>query len=157
MTEPHDEKKDAPSGEPTAPGEMAHEEARELLDAWRDGELEDPEAVRVEAHVKTCEKCKRVDELLGGGLKQAIAGAPESSTEILPGVQRRIRLRSRGRFYGSDDKQRKMPSPWPLMIASLALLAALVISYLLLGQVGTASVAPSGTAPAPSTTSSQAP
>ena len=131
---------------------LEHEEARELLDAWRDGELDAEESARVEAHVKTCEKCKRVDELLGGGLKQAIAGAPESSTEILEGVQRRIRLRSRGRFYASEDK-RKMPSPWPLMIASLAVLAALVVSYLLLGQVGTPSVAPSTTGsstPAPS-------
>jgi predicted anti-sigma-YlaC factor YlaD len=135
-------------------GELEHEEARELLDAWKDGELDAREASRVEAHVKSCERCKRVDELLGGGLKQAIAGAPESSTEILPGVQRRIRLRSRGRFY-ADATPRKMPSPWPLMIASLALLAALVVSYLLLGQVGqvgTPNVAPS--TPAPSTTPS---
>jgi len=137
-------------------GDLAHEEARELLDAWRDGELDEAQASRVETHVKTCEKCQRVEELLGGGLKQAIAGAPESSTEILQGVQRRIRLRSRGRFYGKEDK-RKMPSPWPLMVASLALLAALVVSYLLLGQVGTPSVAPSNTSPAPSTPSSPAP
>jgi anti-sigma factor RsiW len=129
---------------------LDHEEARELLDAWKDGELDAEQAARVEAHTKTCDKCKRVEELLGGGLKQAIAGAPESSTEILPGVQRRIRLRSRGRFYASEDK-RKMPSPWPLMIASLALLAALVVSYLLLGQVAAPSVAPStSTTTAPS-------
>jgi hypothetical protein len=142
MSAPDDEKNDRP---------LEHEEARELLDAWKDGELDEKEAARVEAHVETCEKCKRVDALLGGGLKQAIAGAPESSTEILPGVQRRIRLRSRGRFYGQDGP-RKMPSPWPLMIASLALLAALVVSYLLLGQVGTPSVAPS-----PTSTPSHAP
>ena len=139
MTEPKDE--------------LEHEEARELLDAWKDGELDAEQAARVEAHVKTCERCQRVDALLGGGLKQAIAGAPESSTEILQGVQRRIRLRSRGKFYATEEK-RKMPSPWPLMIASLALLAALVVSYLLLGQVGTASVAPSTNAPGPTTSGS---
>ena len=126
---------------------LEHEEARELLDEWRDGELDAAQAARVAAHVETCEKCRRVDEALGGGLKQAIAGAPQSSSELLPGVQRRIRLRSRGRFY-PQEARRPTPSPWPLVVVSLAVLAALMVSYFLLGQVGTPSVAPSTSTPA---------
>lgn len=126
---------------------LTHEEALELLDAWRDGELDEEQAARVEAHVATCDRCQRVEQALGGGLREALSGgAAVSSNALLPGVQRRIRLRSRGRFYAPQS--RRTPSPWPLMVASLAILLALMVSYLLLGQVGAPSVAPSaGSAP----------
>ena len=81
----------------------------------------------------------------------AVETAASQSTDLLPGVQRRLRLRSRGRFYNETPARKRGASPWPLMIASFAVLAALVISYLLLGQVGTAPPAPAPSAPAPET------
>jgi hypothetical protein len=63
-------------------------------------------------------------------------------------VQKRLRLRSRGRFYGREEPVRAASvSPWPLLVASVAILVALAVGYVALGQVGSATTAP---APAPS-------
>ncbi len=127
----------------TADGALSHDDALGLLDALHEGELEDDEAARVRAHVEGCDRCQRTQAALGGSLKQVMNdGEAKSQSELLPGVQRRLRLRSRGRFYG--EEKRRVPSPWPLMIASIGVLVALVVSYLLLGHVGvTAAPAPS--------------
>ncbi len=118
---------------------LEHEDAVGLLDAWRDGELSGEEAARVEAHLDSCARCKAVASALGGGIRSAVtkgAAEPDEGKSLLPGVQRRLRLRSRGRFYAEDEGTRRGPSPWPLVIGSVAVLAALIISYVILGQVG---------------------
>lgn len=131
---------------------MPHEEAVGLLDALRDGELEGDEALQVEAHLAACERCRAVEAALGGGLREAVtAGAASSEPDLLPAVQRKLRLRSRGRFYGQDEKVRRAggPSPWPLLIGSVALLVALAVGYVVLGQMGAATTAPGGGTTAP--------
>jgi len=135
--------------------ELSHEDAVGLLDAWREGELTEAESAQVEEHLDTCARCKAVESALGGGIRSAvIKGAAEGPTEgksLLPGVQRRLRLRSRGRFYGEENAPpRRGPSPWPLVIGSVALLAALLISYIMIGQVASTG-APT---PAPSSSGS---
>lgn len=137
-----DEPKDDPTAEAsTGTAELTHEDALGLLDALQDGELEGEEAARVKAHVEGCERCQRVQAALGGSLRHVMNdGEAKSQSELLPGVQRRLRLRSRGRFYG--EEKRRGPSPWPLVIASIGVLVALVVSYLLLGHVGVTSPAP---------------
>lgn len=123
--------------------EMPHEEAVGLLDALRDGELEGEEAAQVEAHLASCERCKAVEAALGGGLRKVVtAGVAANEPDLLPGVQRRLRLRSRGRFYASSEG-RTGPSPWPLLVASVAVLLALAIGYVVLGQMGGATPTPS--------------
>lgn len=131
---------------------LAHEEAVGLLDALRDGELEPAEAARVEAHLESCDRCRAVESALGGGLRKAVkSGLAAREPNLLPGVQNRLRLRSRGRFYGRDDARRATISPWPLLLASVAILIALAVGYITLGQVGNATTAPpptpSGTKP----------
>jgi anti-sigma factor RsiW len=124
---------------------LPHEEAIGLLDALRDGELEADEAARVEAHVESCDRCRAVEAALGGGLKKAmLAGAASREPDLLPGVQRRLHLRSRGRFYARAEGSG--PSPWPLLIASVALLVALAVGYVVLAQMAS----PTSIAPAPS-------
>ncbi len=132
------------SSSPEDQSQLPHEEAVGLLDALRDGELDDAEAARVEAHVASCDRCRAMEAVLGGGLKQAVRdGEGSRAPDLLPGVQRRLRLRSRGRFYGEEDPRRRPKlSAWPLVVASMALLLALGVSYVLLGQVA-------GTAPSP--------
>lgn len=127
---------------------LPHEEAAGLLDALRDGELSAEEAARVEAHVESCDRCRTVEAALGGSLRKAVqGGAAEGEADLLPGVQRRLRLRSRGRFYADgEEPQRPAVSPWPLLVASVALLVALAAGYIALGQMG----APTSIAPAPS-------
>jgi anti-sigma factor RsiW len=128
---------------------LAHEEAVGLLDALRDGELDATEAARVEAHLETCDRCRAVESALGGGLRKAVtSGLAADEPNLLPGVQKRLRLRSRGRFYGREEPTRKIGiSPWPLLVASVAILIALAVGYVTLGQVGNATSAPG---PAPS-------
>ena len=138
--------------------ELSHEDAVGLLDAWRDGELSEAESAKVEEHLETCARCKAVESALGGGIRSAvIKGAAEGPTEgksLLPGVQRRLRLRSRGRFYGEENETpRRSPSPWPLVIGSVAVLAALLISYIVIGQV--ASTGAPSPAPSPSGSTSK--
>lgn len=127
-------------------GRLEHEEAVGLLDALRDGELDAAEAARVEAHLDSCERCRAVESALGGGLREAVTGGlAAGEPNLLPGVQKRLRLRSRGRFYGRQESTRKAGmSPWPLLLASIAILLALAVGYVTLGQVGSAAPAPSG-------------
>jgi anti-sigma factor RsiW len=124
--------------------ELSHEEAVGLLDDLRDGELSAEEAARVEAHVESCDRCRAVEAALGGGLRKAVRGPAEGEPDLLPGVQRRLRLRSKGRFYSRTESTGM--SPWPLLIASVALLVALAVGYVALGQMA----APTPTTPAPS-------
>ncbi len=124
-------------------GPLPHEEAVGLLDALRDGELEPAEAARVEAHLDSCDRCRAVESALGGGLRKAVtSGLAAREPNLLPGVQKRLRLRSRGRFYGREDSRTATVSPWPLLLVSVAILIALAVGYITLGQVGNATTAP---------------
>ncbi len=124
--------------------ELPHEEALGLLDALHDGELDEAEAAQVRAHVADCERCQKLEAVLGGGgIRDAVTSLPPETMpeSVLPGVQRKLRMRSRGRFYGEP---KKAPSPWPLLIGSVLVLALLVASYFLIGQIAGPSSAPRG-------------
>jgi anti-sigma factor RsiW len=127
--------------------ELPHEEALGLLDALHDGELDEVEAARVRAHVAGCARCQRMEALLGGGgLREAVTNLPPETQpgSVLPGVQRKLRARSKGRFY---SEKKSSPSPWPLLIGSVLVLGLLVASYFLIGSMGAPSTAPSPPAP----------
>jgi anti-sigma factor RsiW len=119
----------------TADAPLAHEEAIGMLDDLAEGELDEAEASAVRAHLATCDRCQAVQAALGGGLKSAVR-AESAAPDLLPGVQRRLRLRSRGRFYGETDGKARAPSPWPLLVASFTVLVGLVVAYVLLGHMG---------------------
>lgn len=128
---------------------LSHEEAVGLLDAWVRDELDPAEAARVEEHVGECTRCEAQMEALGDGGLAAVmkGGMAAQEADVLPGVQRKIRLRSRGRYYG--ERQRRQMSPWPMLIGSVVVLVGLAAAYFLMGQVaGTgAPGAPSVSAP----------
>ncbi len=67
-------------------GPIPREEAIDLLDALKDGELEEDEAARVKEHLATCER------------RQSNADA------LLPAVQRKLRRRSRGQRADVADR-----------------------------------------------------
>jgi anti-sigma factor RsiW len=114
---------------------LEHEEAQELADALHDGELDAETAERVRAHVLSCDRCQALESLLGGTLKNALTSAPTSTRapDLLAGVQRRIRLRSRGRYF-AQQVQAQRPN-WAVLAASAITLIFLAVAYYYLTQV----------------------
>jgi anti-sigma factor RsiW len=114
---------------------LEHQEAQELADALHDGELDAETAERVNAHILSCERCQKLEVALGGTLKNALTKAPDSkrSPDLLAGVQRRIRLRSRGRYF-AQQVQTQRPN-WPVLVTSAITLILLAVAYYYLTQV----------------------
>jgi hypothetical protein len=68
-------------------------------------------------------------------LKRSLAGpAAPSSPGILPGVQRRIRKRSRGRFFA--DGWSTTDARLSTALIALAMLLVLAVAYFAMGPVG---------------------
>lgn len=111
---------------------LTHEEVLELIDAWHEGELSPEESARVALHVQNCSRCQLVEDVFDQGLRQATTKTlPMKTSTLLPSIQRRIRLRSRGNFYGLKSNR----SLWILLFLSIALLMLLMTAYLVLGYM----------------------
>ena len=67
------------------------------------------------------------DELLTQLLQKSLADAPDPGPSLLPGIQRRIRQQTRGRFYRDRWSEGKRPIPLLLMAALLILMVILSI------------------------------
>jgi hypothetical protein len=68
-------------------------------------------------------------------LKRSLAGPSSTSGPgILPGVQRRIRKRSRGKFFG--DGWSTTDARMSTALIALAMLLVLVVAYFALGPIG---------------------
>jgi hypothetical protein len=68
-------------------------------------------------------------------LKRSLAGPTSASTPgILPGVQRRIRKRSRGKFFG--DGWSTTDARLSTALIALAMLLVLIVAYFALGPIG---------------------
>lgn len=121
---------------------MTAEQARELFSEAFEGTLEpaqgeafgaalaaDPELARdYDAFVATLKLAR------GTSAARPAARAPD----LLPGVQRRLRARSRGRFYPDRFSERLgsgLLQPLPLALVLLGLLALAWLAYTALGQI----------------------
>jgi hypothetical protein len=76
------------------------------------------------------------DEAMRSLLKRALApeAAPESSPSLLAGVQKRIRRRSKGKFYADGWSTTQSKVNYVLIAAVMLLLV--VVAYFALGPVG---------------------
>lgn len=108
---------------------MTSDEARELFSAAYDGELDDGQKRDFDAALAADEELAAEYRELEALLRDASAmGEPgeEDAPDLLAGVQNRIRVRSRGRFYrdrfASEAKARSM-LPIYLGVAMLLLVA----------------------------------
>jgi hypothetical protein len=132
---------------------MLHEEAKELLSAYLDGELEQERRAALEAHLGEDPECagelERLRALVGAlrGLaveRPAAAPAPE---EFLGGVQAKIRRRTHGRFF--SDKKLRVPWEVVLVVVGVVLAGMYVLlqpGYLLPEHKGPLSAVPGGSA-----------
>ena len=109
--------------------QRSHAEFEELLSAFLDGELSPEERRLVEEHLATCPSCRH---LLGqlGTTHQVVARLhqAEAPADFLGKVQRRIALRSRGRYYRTTIHRKRATSDVVILTMILVLLGLLVIA-----------------------------
>jgi anti-sigma factor RsiW len=115
---------------------MTSEQARERFSAALDGELEAGERDAFEHALQADGALAQEYAAFRATLEHArgaasafardVAAAPASTPDLLPGVQRRLRQRSRGRFYAdrfSERLGRGLTQPLLLALVMVALLA----------------------------------
>jgi hypothetical protein len=77
------------------------------------------------------------EEELGADLRSALKGGPpeEAPPDVLVGFQRKLRERSRGKFYGDGWSTSRHPPINTYLITSLMMLAVLGVIYALLAPL----------------------
>jgi hypothetical protein len=78
------------------------------------------------------------EEELGADLRSALKGGPaeeEAPPDVLGGFQRKLRERSRGKFYGDGWSTSRHPPINTYLITSLMMLAVLGVIYALLAPL----------------------
>ena len=108
---------------------MDHQSAIELFDDYLDGELSEALSRKLEQHLDGCESCqKELEELeqtldIMGSLSKV-----EPPSEFVGKVQQRINKRSRGRFFGGQEKLlRRIPFEW----VSFVIIVIMLVMYLM--------------------------
>ena len=108
---------------------MDHAQANELFSAYWDDELSADEAGKLEEHLRSCVVCRREYQTF----EQALGGLGSLHRMVAPGdfaegVRRRIRKRSKGRFFSP----RKLAERIPYEIFSLVMLGLILAIYVVL-------------------------
>jgi anti-sigma factor RsiW len=108
-------------------------EARELFSAALDGELTQEEQQHFAAALERDDGLRaeyREFIACNDALRQAAGMAPGPVPDLLPGVQSRLRARSRGRFYADRFSERSGTGWQPTVLFALLMLALLAICWL---------------------------
>jgi anti-sigma factor RsiW len=111
---------------------MTANEARELFSAALDGELTPEEQQGLAAALEQDPRLRaeyREFIACNHGLRQA-AAASAPVPDLLPGVQSRLRARSRGRFYADRFAERSGTRWQPTVLFALLMLALLALCWL---------------------------
>jgi anti-sigma factor RsiW len=121
---------------------MTKAEARELFSAAYEGELDEARASALRAALDADPELSREYAEFASTLhlmrKRAGRGP---APNLLPGVQRRLRARSRGRFYGDRFAERSgsgLAAPLTLALLLLGVLALAWVGLSLLQQISMA-------------------
>jgi anti-sigma factor RsiW len=108
---------------------MDHVQATELFSSYWDRELQADEAARLEEHLGSCVVCRREYQ----DFEKAVGALGSLGKELAPqgfvqGVVKRVRKRSRGRFFVGRGALERIPYE----LFSVVMLAILVAIYLVL-------------------------
>ncbi|HEY3393917.1 MAG TPA: hypothetical protein VGK58_14490 [Lacipirellulaceae bacterium] len=112
---------------------MTADEARELFSAALDDELMPEEKQRFAAALeRDVGLCAEYREFVAcnAALRQVAAAGPTPVPDLLPGVQARLRARSRGRFYADRFAERSGTRWSPTIVFALLMLAILALCWL---------------------------
>ena len=88
------------------------------------------------------------DERLRALLKGALTDEESPNSDVLAGVQKKLRQRSRGKFYGDAWSTAKSPPIGTYLVTSALMLAVVLIVWALLGPLS-GDPAPVDVAPVP--------
>lgn len=109
--------------------QMEHEEAQALFSAHMDGELDPEPAAKLAEHLAGCAACRedleRLTSALDGLRKMP---TPPPATDLLAGVQSKIRKRSRGRYFRRGFSVGGPRIPYEII--GLLMLLLLLVVYL---------------------------
>jgi len=100
---------------------MNHDEIRELLHAYADGELELINAREIEQHLRNCEECR--------GAEEQIRTLREALTQETPAYRAPTHLRRNIRAVLRREPREKTFSPW-LVFATGAAFAGILFAFL---------------------------
>ena len=130
---------------------MTDDEAVEQFSAAYDGLLSADEQRVFDATLAADEELRREYAEFCRMLKDAQRLTAVEAPNLLPGIQGKLRARSRGRFYRDRFAVESRQSVWALLILSGAMFVVVVVAWVLLSyvEVRSPSIAP---ADAPSTT-----
>jgi hypothetical protein len=78
---------------------------------------------------------ERSEQTLRNLVRGAVAGSEPEAPDVLSGVQRRIRQRSRGKFYADGWSTARHPPIGTYLLTSVAMLILLLIAYSLFGSL----------------------
>jgi anti-sigma factor RsiW len=121
------------------PAASEHGRTQAAFSSYLDGELPDEERKAIEQHLAICTECRteltrfRTTLTTLGGLKERAPGS------FLNDIQTQIRERSRGRFFG---RRRLLFGRIPYEWASLAMIIAMLLYYIVAGQSAPTQVTP---------------
>jgi anti-sigma factor RsiW len=124
---------------------MDHQQARDLLSEFLEGDLPAERATALRAHLEGCEACREELETLRNTL-QSLSGLHDlpAPAQFSSRVEHTIRRRSRGRFFGDQPLWGRFPFEW----ISFVIIVALLVLYLFI-MFEKKSVTAPGAPPAP--------
>lgn len=131
---------------------MTPDEARELFSAAWDGELDEAERAAFDALLEADAELRSEWEEFRDLLREAheVAESDEAEApDLLPGVQQRLRVRSRGRFYRDRFAAEATGGRTMLpLLLGLAMFVAVAVAWLTLHVVHVEPASPAPSAPA---------
>lgn len=110
---------------------MTREEARELFSAAFDAELDAASERALRAALEADPELAHEYAEFRATLERMRAAPPASDApDLLPGVQRRLRQRSRGRYYADRFSERLGLGAWQPVVLAIVMLALLGLAWL---------------------------
>jgi len=123
----------------SAMGTDMHARTSDRFSAYVEGELPAPEQEQVEEHVASCIQCRTNLERFRTTVGQLARMRGKAPATFLPDIQRQIRQRSRGRFFG---KRWLLFGRVPFEWVSLVMIIAMLVYYIVTLQSSPTGVTP---------------